>query len=139
MIIAGDIKELMEWLEIHRPDKGIDKPYVIPVKLNNGYQLDNDSLIEKGLRELNMPYKVVELFNEDWTEVRVWTPKNISLEKLYFSTPEERDSFNAAEAEYAGADPSIPYLETGEDENGYYVLVDVIAKPSLWERFKNWF
>ena len=60
------------------------------------------------------------------------------VKKIYFSTPEERDSFSAAEAEYAGADPSLPYLETGEDENGYYLLVDVIKKPSLWTRFKNW-
>jgi len=56
---------------------------------------------------------------------------SVEIKKLYFSTPEERDSFNAAEAEFAGADPSLPYLETGEDENGYYLLVDVIKKPSL--------
>ena len=61
------------------------------------------------------------------------------VKKLYFSTIEERDSFNAAEAEFAGADPSLPYLETGEDELGYYLLIDVIKKPSLWQRFKNWF
>lgn len=61
------------------------------------------------------------------------------IHKLYFSTPEERDAFNAAEAEFAGADPSLPYLETGEDELGYYLLVDVIAKPSLWQRVKNLF
>lgn len=62
-----------------------------------------------------------------------------NIQKLYFSTPEERDAFNAAEAEFAGADPSVPYLETGQDELGYYLLVDVIAKPNLWQRFKNLF
>jgi len=63
----------------------------------------------------------------------------VTIQKLYFSTIEERDSFNAAEAEYAEEDPSLSYLETGEDENGYYLLVDVIKKPSLWQHFKNWF
>ena len=62
-----------------------------------------------------------------------------TLQKLYFATPEERDAFNAAEAEFAGADPSLPYLEVGQDAIGYYLLVDVIAKPSLWERFKSLF
>jgi len=61
------------------------------------------------------------------------------VKKLYFSTIEERDSFNAAEAEFAEADPSLPYLEAGKDESGYYLLVDVTKKPSLWQRFKNWF
>jgi hypothetical protein len=39
-------------------------------------------------------------------------------------TIDDWDAFNAAEAEFAGADPSSPYLETGQDENGYYLLVD---------------
>jgi len=78
----------------------------------------------------------------EFTEIEITpeAPKNEpTITKLYFSTPEERDAFNAAEAEYAEEDPSLPYLETGEDENGYYLLVDVVAKPSLWQRFKNWF
>ena len=49
------------------------------------------------------------------------------VQKLYFNTPEERDAFNAAEAEFAGADPSVPYLETGQDELGYYLMEDINA------------
>ena len=70
----------------------------------------------------------------EFTEIEITPeePKNEpTIQKLYFSTIEERDSFNAAEAEYAEEDPSLSYLETGEDENGYYLLVDVIKKPSL--------
>jgi len=73
----------------------------------------------------------------DFEEIEIYD--STEVKRLYFSTPEERDAFNAAEAEYAGADPSIPYFETGEGENGYYLLVDVVAKPSLWQHFKNWF
>ena len=88
---------------------------------------------EEELAERGIDFEVIEINGSD-KEVT-----DTVIQKLYFSTPEERDAFNAAEAEFAGADPSLPYLETGEDENGYYLLVDVIKKPSLWQRFKNWF
>jgi len=46
--------------------------------------------------------------------------------KLYFETEEERDSYNAAEAEMRGCDMinTIYWWPIGEDENGFYVEIN---------------
>jgi len=49
----------------------------------------------------------------------------IDTTKLYFETEEERDAYNAAEAESRGCDMihTIYWYPIGEDENGFYVEI----------------
>ena len=43
--------------------------------------------------------------------------------KIYFATEQERDAYNAAEAEARGCDmvTTVFWWPYGEDENGFYV------------------
>lgn len=48
------------------------------------------------------------------------------MQKIYFDTKEERDAFNAAEAEYRGMNMvnTVFWYGWGEDENGHFIEVD---------------
>ena len=61
MIIVTEIDQLIEWLQENRADKESGKPYFIPIEVEGGYELPNDSLIRVGLDELSMPFKIVHM------------------------------------------------------------------------------
>lgn len=73
------------------------------------------------------------------------------MDKLYFETRDERDAFNAAEAEFRGCDLRFTseWFSHGEDIDGYFIeltedvdgIEDLSDKhsSSLITRITNWF
>ena len=59
MILVKYKTKIVEWLEENRPDKGSKTPYAIPVKVDGGYELPEDDLIKKGLKELEIEYTLI--------------------------------------------------------------------------------
>ena len=60
MIVTSKIQALKSWVNENRPDKESKKPYFLTVKDEDGnYQLPNNDLIKKGLKELKQNFKIV--------------------------------------------------------------------------------
>lgn len=59
MIVVSTVDALIEWLELNRTDIGSTIPYVRPNEIEGGYELPEDTLIIKGLKELEIEYTVV--------------------------------------------------------------------------------
>ena len=59
MIVVTEISNLTYWVNENRPDKESNKPYFMADEVEGGYQIQQDALIEKGLKELNQPYSIV--------------------------------------------------------------------------------
>jgi hypothetical protein len=63
MIIVTEIGQLIEWLQQNRNDKESGKPYFIPIEVEGSYSIDEDSLIMRGINDLNIPYSKIYDFN----------------------------------------------------------------------------
>ena len=62
MIITKSIEKLSDWIVINRTDQNSLKPYFIPtVNKDGNYELPNDALIEKGLREIGQDYTFISI------------------------------------------------------------------------------
>jgi len=56
MIYLKSTTELNKWIANNRPDKGSDKPYFVANQVEDGYEIPENGLIERGLNELGIDY-----------------------------------------------------------------------------------
>lgn len=74
MILVTDITGITEYCQANRRDQDSQIPYFIAIETDGFFELPNDSLIEKGLSALSIPYKRVELINGVSVEITIGEP-----------------------------------------------------------------
>jgi len=59
MIVLSEIEKITAWVNENRPDKESEKPYFMANEVEGVFEMQEDPLIEKGLKELGIDYKIV--------------------------------------------------------------------------------
>lgn len=78
MIFVTEIEDIVNWVNLNRPDQDSEKPYFEEKQVDGVYELPEDHLILKGLEELGLTYFIIRDINSVMVQVE-FPSKEVSI------------------------------------------------------------